>query len=97
MKSNLEIDRCDLMDLCVCACRYALGRRTYITSVIADIIDKYAESIDTMSLNLMNEEIQHAIIHEQAGDQCDIDNWTDLSHRIISVLIQRGLDADQEE
>lgn len=68
----------DLHDLLVCAFRYALGRRTYITSHIADLVKKYGYALPHQVKKQMASDIEHAIEHDLAGDEMDVRVWQEL-------------------
>ena len=69
----------------ICALRYALGRRTYITSIISEqLIDKWG-SITETDKSIIVKEIKEAINKKEAGDDCDVANWTKvISHDLLS-------------
>lgn len=63
----------------LCALRYAIGRRTYITGTVADYI---ISKIDVMSEKcrlLMVRDIKEA---GDLGDNCDADEW----HKLLGKL-----------
>lgn len=57
------------------AFRYALGRRTYSTSIVSEeIISKWNELSEEARRRIYSETCE-AVKQDEAGDQCDIDNW----------------------
>ena len=77
----------------LCALRYALGRRTYITSIISEqLIDKW-ESITETDRLLILAEINRAIYINEAGDDCDVENWNQV---IQHDVIQKDGGVDKE-
>lgn len=68
----------------LCALRYALGRRTYIPSIISEqLIDKWI-SISETDKRLIVAEIKRAIHINEAGDDCDVVNWEKvISHDAV--------------
>ena len=75
----------------VCALRYALGRRTYITSIVADTIIHQIPNIGTKDLKVMLNDINTT---SDLGDQCDIDNWTKLKS-MLELEIQKREDCQR--
>ena len=76
----LEITR-DLKDILICALRYALGRRTYITSLVANYIMEHKELIDERIKNIMLKDIieyESKRNYWYADDECDYQNWLKL-------------------
>ena len=75
----------------VCALRYALGRRTYITSVVANTIIQQIPNIGTRDLKVMIKDIDST---PNLGDQCDIDNWIKLKS-MLKLEIQKREDCQR--
>ena len=71
----------DFKDMIMCALRYALGRRTYITDETAEFIRKYPELIDervqAVMLKDLDEYFQKREFYK-SDDECDYNTWKDL-------------------
>lgn len=80
--ARVKLSYADTNDLILCAFRYAMGRRTYIVSTIADIIIKHKDCITGNFKALIKKEIQHALDNDEAGMHCDREDWT----RVLLVL-----------
>ena len=65
-------------DLIFCSFRYALGRKTYIVSTIADIILKNWEFIPENDRILFKIEIEKAIEQNNAGMAQDVEHWKQI-------------------
>lgn len=65
----------DLADLLICAFRYALGRRTYITSTMSELLHKQWGALPTPWQQLVQREIMEALESGCAGDACDEQSW----------------------
>ncbi len=61
--------------LAFCAFRYALGRSTYVTSAVAEIIVENKERIYPTTKKLMIKEINEAIEESRAGMRMDVREW----------------------
>lgn len=72
----------DFKDITICALRYALGRRTYITGVVADFIKEYPEIIDDRVKTVMLSDIEDYLNHRKTAfykdDECDYHTWLEL-------------------
>lgn len=66
----------------LCAVRYGLGRRTYITSVISDYVGARAEKLSEHAKSIIIRDIQQAKEEEMLGDKCDADNWLSLVEKL---------------
>lgn len=64
-----------LSDLIICSFRYALGRKTYITSSISDLLIKCKSQLNEQDRKLIIREIEEAIRNDRAGMQCDVVSW----------------------
>lgn len=66
----------DSLDILVIpALRYGLGRRTYITGMIADCLIRNKKDIRHDIRDLVVREIKRAVEEGNAGMQVDIDEW----------------------
>lgn len=78
MNPSINVNYVDLNDLIVCAFRYALGRRTYITHTISDIASKYVKSISYNHLTVMIRDINRAFETNDYGMDMDKKEWEKL-------------------
>ena len=84
-KANFEI-------LLISAFRYALGRSSYVPSVIIDIIENNKEQIREATLGLFIREIE---IRKQLGPDSlgmSVENelWLDLQERLMEYIASKG-------
>ena len=71
----------DLKDMIMCALRYSLGRRTYITSLTADFIRRYPELIDDRVKAVMLRDLEEYFRKREfcdIDDECDFNTWKSL-------------------
>lgn len=76
----LEITR-DLKDIVICSLRYALGRKTYITSLVADYIMEHKELIDNRVKMIMLKDLEDYFENRNdyyKDDECDYQSWLKL-------------------
>lgn len=64
--------------LAVCSFRYALGRMTYMPSLICEILTMNKEFLTPPTKELICREILDAIEHKRAGWDCDVSVWLTL-------------------
>ena len=62
-----EIDN-DLKDIVICALRYAIGRKTYITLTTCEFIMKHPELIDKRVKQVMLEDLKKTIDYYETTD-----------------------------
>ena len=76
----IEITR-DLKDIVCCSLRYALGRKTYITSLVSDYIINHPELIDERVKDVMLKDIEEYLDCRNIyykDDECDYQSWLRL-------------------
>jgi hypothetical protein len=71
----------------ICAVRYALGRRTYIVSIICKYVELKLRNLSRSCIECMKKDIKeefnrfHACGHT-VGDECDEKDWLDLLEKL---------------
>lgn len=71
----------DFGSVLVCAVRYALGRRTYMPSVVADFVSSIAGELSVRTLTVIKNDILAAKDRNMLGDEnIDAPVWLDLLH-----------------
>lgn len=75
----MKLEQDELGTLCVCAERYAIGRRTYMPSLVCGIIQSLVSEIRDRDIYvLVNDiEFQRDIVGD-LGDECDEVEWMRL-------------------
>lgn len=68
----------ELNDLMVCAFRYALGRRSYITHTIAELLIKHKDKLFAQSKETVLKDIQVAFDTNNYGMEMDRAVWEKL-------------------
>ena len=71
----------DLKDIVCCSLRYALGRKTYITSLVSDYIIDHPELIDERVKDVMLKDIEEYLDCRNIyykDDECDYQSWLRL-------------------
>lgn len=71
----MNVPNRDLNDMLFYAFRYTLGRMTYSTGTVSDLLLKYQAEITNNNKELIVKEITKAIASNRAGMQMDIDLW----------------------
>jgi len=65
-------------EITVCAFRYALGRQTYIVSIVVDHLIENWDKLDMRFKELIHREIKVAIERGSAGMKMDVEEWNKL-------------------
>ena len=80
MRDNLSVELDDdFFTIIVCAIRYALGRRTYMPSLVCGYAKQYIQQIPTKDLYVISRDIREhgsrSYGAEAYGDECDLKTW----------------------
>ena len=67
------------IDIAFFAFRYALGRRTYAVSMVADYLKNHWAEIDGKTQKKIQDEIFQALDRGEAGDECDKARWIEIT------------------
>jgi len=67
----------DLESIYICAVRYSLGRRTYITSLVSDFIIR--QELSNQCKSVMERDIEDC---DDYGDNCDKESWMKLLNKL---------------
>lgn len=71
----MQITQTQLESLLIMAVRYALGRTTYVTQEVLDLLIEYAGDINQRTRTQLAKEIQAAIDRDEAGMDMDVAVW----------------------
>ena len=85
----------DLQDMIMCALRYSLGRRTYITGLTADFIMRYPELIDERVKRVMLRDLEEYFKKREfcdIDDECDFNTWKSLYNWLERININENKD-----
>ena len=80
MTKTIKIDS-DLKDIVICALRYALGRRTYVTFATAEFIMNNPDLIDKRVKKVMIKDLEEYFAYRDCyynDDDCDYESWLRL-------------------
>lgn len=74
----------------ICAVRYALGRKTYMPSVVVEFIKPIVKNLDSKTLNVMANDIKSADDENQLGDPTiDAPVWRSLRDACLDEMQKR--------
>ena len=66
----------------LCAFRYALGRATYMPSLIAEELERNWQEFEPWQREQILGDIDHAVKHDMAGMDCDKKMWSSFASRV---------------
>lgn len=88
MDNEIKVSQDNLGLLMICAERYAMGRKTYMPSTIAQLISGYAKALTDNDLTVLKRDLDYALENHIEND--DLKAWQALYERIGVELIKRG-------
>lgn len=84
----IKIKPHDFQALAVCSLRYAIGRKSYMPSWIADTIKQNRKFLDEGAIDCLIRGIVNA---HSLGDECiDAPVWIDLKNKLEDLRRQNG-------
>ena len=87
----------DLELIYLCAFRYALGRKTYIVSVVADWLKNHSDELSNTAKNLIIKEIENPLFG--LGHNCDEGKWRELKVYLKNKLeseLKNNLNSEEK-
>ena len=76
----------DTETLLICSFRYALGRCTYVSIEVPEIIKRHKEHLAPWVIEQFIRDIDTAIKSHEAGDLCDVAQWLEFRDWLNSML-----------
>jgi hypothetical protein len=80
------IDR-DLAFIFLCACRYAMGRRSAAPSMVTKIVVSHIDVFTDWELGALAREISE---EAYLGDPCDVATWHDFAQALRDEIVRRA-------
>lgn len=71
-------------ELLVYAFRYALGRRTYAVTDVAQALLEHGGALTADARRQIVTEIREAILGGRAGAVCDVDRWDEVAYALMA-------------
>lgn len=79
----------DFGAILVCAVRYALGRHTYMPSLVVDFVKKVIQDVELRSLVVMKKDIEEYLKDEPTDYEDILENWRGLVWSIKKEIMVR--------
>lgn len=88
---NLLISQEDFGTLCICALRYCHGRRTYMPSLVQEIVDGHLKELSDKDIKVIVEDCQFQRRMDLYGDECDKVDWLKWEQKVKDEFERRQL------
>ena len=79
---NIKISAGQFGTLAICALRYCQGRRTYMPSLVQEIVGRYLEEFSDKTLKVMVDDCQFQRHMNLYGDECDKVDWLKWEQKV---------------
>lgn len=93
---KIEISENDFGTLCVCAIRYCHGRKTYMPSLVQEIVGNHLDEITDKDLAVMIDDCDFQRRMELYGDECDKADWLKWEKRLLDEKKKRAESEDEQ-
>ena len=74
-KIMISISKEDFGTLCICAVRYSMGRRTYMPSMVQNIVREHLSDLSENDINVLLQDKAFQARMDMYGDPCDKADW----------------------
>ena len=87
----MNVEHADLWVLLLSTARYSMGRMTYMSSLLPEMVLRYREALTRQQLEQIREEVQCELgrcenLGKTLGQQCDHDSWKKFVMDLESLL-----------
>ena len=88
-QTECKIKKEDFGTLCICAIRYSMGRKTYVPTVVQDIIRTHLSDLSENDINVMLQDKEFQARINAYGDPCDMAAWLTFWDDLVRHLKER--------
>ncbi len=93
----IDISKEDFGILCVCALRYCHGRRSYMPSLVQEIVSRHLEEFSDKTIKVMVDDCQFQRDMNLYGDECDKVDWLKWEHKVKDEQTRRAIKESEVE
>lgn len=85
----MNINQEDFGILCICALRYNHGRRTYMPSLVQEIVGEHLKDLSDKTIKVMIDDCQFQRDMNMYGDDCDKLDWLNWERKVKAEMQRR--------
>ena len=86
----IDISQEDFGTLCVCALRYCHGRKTYMPSLVQDIVRCHFQDLSGKDLKIIADDERFQEDMSLWGDTCDMADWKNFYQILREYQAERS-------
>lgn len=87
---KVEIDQEDFGTLCICAVRYCQGRRTYMPSLVREIVTLHLPELSDKDIGVMVDDCGFQRRMNLYGDKIDLPGWLEWEQLLLNEQKKRS-------
>ena len=87
----MNISQKDFGTLCICAIRYCHGRKTYMPSLVQEIVGSQLEELSNGTINIMLDDCRFMNAADYGDEMIDKPSWLKWEHTLRKELKRRAL------
>lgn len=87
----MNISQKDFGTLCICAIRYCHGRKTYMPSLVQEIVGSQLEELSNGTINTMLDDCRFMNAADYGDEMIDKPSWLKWEHTLRKELKRRAL------
>lgn len=87
---KIEIRREDFGTLCICGVRYCNGRKTYMPSLVTEIVGRHLSELSDRDIKIMYDDCRFMNLSDY-GDECDRVDWIKWENKVRKEFERREL------
>lgn len=88
---KIEISQEDFGTLCICALRYCHGRRTYMPSLVQEIVGAHLMELSDKDIDVLINDNDFLKRFNLYGDECDKTDWLIWAAKVRAEKTNREL------
>ena len=85
----IQIEERDFETICICALRYCHGRRSYMPSLVQEIVCKHLEEFSDNTIKVMVDDCQFQRDMDLYDDECDKVDWLKWEQKVKDEQTRR--------
>ena len=87
---KIDISREEFGTMCICAIRYCHGRKTYMPSLVQEIVCKHLEELSDKDIKVMWDDCRFMNISDYGDEVIDKPNWLLWEKTLRKEMERRG-------
>ena len=87
---KIDMEQRDFATLCICAVRYCHGRKTYLPSLVMEIVGRHLSELSDRDIKVMYNDCRSMTPREYGDEVIDKPNWLLWEKKLKEEVRRRG-------